>query len=328
MAEVRLALYINILYADIFIERFNYFMYVNAPIDTGMIIMNRTQIFKSERPAKPIDDLLQTRLCDIDLSLRHSGLQSQVDIFLQELKDRGLKKLKPDIYLGDEWFSPRGVVAIAVPFYLADPRLIELERKMMTQVEGETKDWFRKLIRHEAGHCFDHAYRLSQTKRWRQLFGNPDEAYNPDDYQPRPFSRKYVKNLADHYAQAHPIEDFAETFAVWMRGPDFWQGRYRLRPKVLEKLTYVDAMAKKYSNVAPLTTEKSRMCSARRLRITLRTYYERRIAAEGERHGKIADRRLKKIFHDPRPHAKPANTGAKRNGKNQGRFTLETVTRH
>jgi hypothetical protein len=279
----------------------------------GLLMMRSNTIIKSTIPLgastiplRPSHDvLLQTRMCDLDVSLRHSPLQPLVELFFKELTARGLKKLRPAVYLGDEWFSPRGVVAIAIPFYLADPRLIDLERGMMTRVEGETKDWFLRLIRHEAGHCFDHAYGLSKTRQWQELFGDPNLPYDPDNYNSLPFSRKYVKNLAENYAQSHPIEDFAETFAVWMRGPDYWRQRYDLRPIVLEKLCYIEAMAKKYSNRKPFATEKSRMCSARRLRITLQTYYDRRIAAEGVKHGKAADQKLQKIFQTPRPHTEP-----------------------
>ena len=48
-------------------------------------------------------------------------------------------------------------------------------------------------------------------------------------------------NLANWYAQSHPIEDFAETFAVWLRPGSRWRSRYADWP-ALRKLEYVDAL--------------------------------------------------------------------------------------
>ena len=42
-----------------------------------------------------------------------------------------------------------------------------------------------------------------------------------------------------HYAQKHPDEDWAETFAVWLEGGP-WRRRYRDWQVALAKLEYVD----------------------------------------------------------------------------------------
>ena len=119
-------------------------------------------------------------------------------------------------YLGDEWFSPAGSPAIAIPFYLAHPRLKTLEMHQMLQVEGGTPEWCQQLLRHESGHAIDHAYRFSSRDDWHAVFGSPETEYSPETYQPRPYSKGFVRNLPNWYAQAHPDEDFAETFAVWL----------------------------------------------------------------------------------------------------------------
>ena len=123
---------------------------------------------------------------------------------------------RPACYLGDEWFSPAGSPAIAIPFYLAHPRLKTLEMHQMLQVEGGTPEWCQQLLRHESGHAIDHAYRFSSRDDWRAVFGSPETEYAPETYQPRPYSNGFVRNLPNWYAQAHPDEDFAETFAVWL----------------------------------------------------------------------------------------------------------------
>jgi hypothetical protein len=198
----------------------------------------------------------------------------------QELRTVGLSGLRLAFYVGDEWFSPKGTLSIAIPFYLATPELSKLERKMMRDVEGGTRDSFMKTIRHEAGHCFDHAYGLSRTREWRAIFGNPNLPYEPDNYKPRPDSKSYVTNLDDCYAQAHPIEDFAETFAVWMRGKGYWRPIYGRRPETMKKLEYIDRMVARHGEKPPKFVEFSRMCDVRRLRTTLRVHYDRRLAAE------------------------------------------------
>ncbi|MEZ4270347.1 MAG: putative zinc-binding metallopeptidase [Myxococcota bacterium] len=115
------------------------------------------------------------------------------------------------MWLGEEWFCPAGIPGFAVPFYLAHPRLMRLERKMMLEAEGSNLSWCMKLLRHETGHAIQNAFRLHQRRLWQRMFGKSSQAY-PKSYQPNPSSRSYVLNLYLWYAQSHPDEDFAETF--------------------------------------------------------------------------------------------------------------------
>src|SRR5690606_22025626 len=144
---------------------------------------------------------------------------------------------------------PDGVPGIAVPFYLAHPRLMRLERDLMLEAEGAHEGTCLRILRHEAGHAIDNAYRLHRRKRWRELFGSFSEPY-PDAYRPRPASRKYVQHLNGWYAQAHPAEDFAETFAVWMTPNYPWRRRYEGWP-ALEKLEYVDELMAEIADTTP-----------------------------------------------------------------------------
>src|SRR5215468_447502 len=161
------------------------------------------------------EELLALRFCDLGLRIEQSDLKARIDQLHEELAARGVA-LRPDCYLGDEWFSPEGVPAIAIPFYLAHPRLKALELHQMLEVEGGTADWFQMLLRHECGHAIDHAYRFSSRDDWRDVFGSPEAEYAPETYTPRPYSKSFVRHLPNWYAQAHPDEDFAETFAVWL----------------------------------------------------------------------------------------------------------------
>ena len=99
------------------------------------------------------EDLLSLRFCDLKLSIEQSPLKRQVNRLYTELEGRGID-VRPHVWLSEEWFSPDGVPGIAVPFYLAHPRLEKLERHVMREVEGGNARWFMRILRHEAGRRF------------------------------------------------------------------------------------------------------------------------------------------------------------------------------
>jgi len=154
--------------------------------------------------------LLGLRFRDLDLPLGPE-LESRIAQLHGELAARGLA-FRPHFWLSDEWFTPDGVPGIAIPFYLAHPRLAKLELRQMLEVEGGAPDWCLKILRHETGHALENAYHLRRRRRRRELFGSTTEPY-PEFYAPRPYSKSFVIHLDMWYAQAHPDEDFAETFA-------------------------------------------------------------------------------------------------------------------
>jgi len=161
-------------------------------------------------------ELLERRVSTLGLRLEGTALEPLIRQLYDELSERRLI-FHPPCHVGDEWFVPIGIPAIFIPFFLVHDRLRTLERTMMLEVEGGTSEWFMKLMRHEAGHAYMYAYRLTRKKKWRELFGQTSSEETPDSYRPRPFSRSYVMHLEDWYAQSHPDEDFAESFAVWRR---------------------------------------------------------------------------------------------------------------
>ncbi len=197
-----------------------------------------------------------------------------------ELRDKNLGHLKIETYFGDEWFCPDQSTAIAVPFWLADERLKSIERLMMGYVEGETEDEFLKLLRHEAGHCVEHAYRLSERGDWRAVFGNPTSHYDPDNVHTTPGHPDYVEHLSGGYAQTHPEEDFAETFAVWLDSSQNCWDTYRNRPRVIEKLLYVDEVIAECAAKKPRQRKFAKISQARRMRRTLLSYYEQRMNSQ------------------------------------------------
>jgi hypothetical protein len=251
------------------------------------------------------EELLAVRICDLGIRIEDSELKPRIEELYTELAARGVS-LRPDCYLGDEWFSPEGVPAIAIPFYLAHPRLKALELHQMLEVEGGAADWCQMLLRHECGHAIDHAYQFSSRDDWRDVFGNPEAEYAPETYTPRPYSKSFVRHLPNWYAQAHPDEDFAETFAVWLTfAEEDWRQRYS-GCKALEKLDYVHKLMNDVVGRPPSITRGRRISEARRLRTTLGRYYAGRRKLYAEDFPDFYDADLRAIFENGEPGGEPA----------------------
>lgn len=245
------------------------------------------------------EQLLGLRLCDLPVRIEGSALASRVERLYQELDERGIR-FKPHVWLSDEWFSPDGVPGIAVPFYLAHPRLMKLERKIMLGVEGGTDAECMRLLRHEAGHTVDTAYRLHFKRRWRELFGSFTEPY-PESYTPKPNSRSFVLHLDAWYAQAHPAEDFAETFAVWLTPGSRWRRRYQGWP-ALRKVEYVDELMEEIAGTPPKNDLRTRIEPLSRVKLTLREHYARRRRQYAVEWPAFYDRDLRRIFSEESRH--------------------------
>lgn len=250
--------------------------------------------------------LLELRLCDLHLVLERSPLATALRDLERELGERGLQRFRPHAWLSSEWFSPDGVPGIALPFYLAHPRLMRLERRMMGAVEGGSAVALRRLLRHEAGHAVDNAYRLHARRRWREVFGPISTPYE-QHYRPEPYSRAFVQHLPHWYAQSHPAEDFAETFAVWLGSPALWRRRYRGWP-ALAKLEYVDELMQRIAAKRPEVNLRERTESIDGLTTTLREHYADKRARYTARFPFTFDRGLRRIFSralpgDRRPRA-------------------------
>lgn len=237
--------------------------------------------------------LLDLRLCDLGLRLRGSPVEPLVRQVQRDLRAKGLR-FRPHFWIGDDWFCPDGVPGVSIPFYVVHPRLARLEQSFMLEVEGGTPEWGLRILRHEVGHAIENAYRLRRRKRRRELFGPTSLPY-PESYKPRPYSKSYVLHLESWYAQSHPDEDFAETFAVWLTPGSDWARRYA-GWKALRKLEYVDALMRELAGQPPLVTNRRRVEAISTLRKTLREHYDERLHHYGIDEPDLYDRDLKKLF--------------------------------
>lgn len=229
--------------------------------------------FRETTERNPLDPetraLLSQRISELPLTIQGTLLEELIAQLYWELAEKGIA-FRPKCYLADEWGCPQDVPVIGIPFYLADPKLSRLEGTL-TGVEAENETEIMMSLRHEAGHAFNYAYRLHGDAEWRQLFGPYSRPYRRD-YKPEPFSDRYVRHFAGWYAQKHPDEDFAETFAVWLTPGSKWQEHYADTP-ALEKLLYVERAVHEYGQKRPLVTDETLHAPVQRLEKTLAEWY-------------------------------------------------------
>ena len=239
------------------------------------------------------EETLNLRVCELPLSLEGTWLEECVKELYKELEDKGFY-FKPPCYLADEWLTPDKEPIIGVPFFLAHPTLIKLEKKMVLDAEGSNRSWCMRLLRHETGHAINYAYKLYRRKNWQKVFGKFSKEYE-DTYRFRPYSRNFVRHLEDYYAQYHPDEDFAETFAVWLTPGLEWRTEYK-GWKALDKLKYVDELMNGIKSKEPLVESGKKYWEASRMRITLKNFYKKKRHSYMENFPDFHDSNLKEIF--------------------------------
>ena len=233
-------------------------------------------------------------MCDLDLRIEGTDLQQRISIVDAQLKARGL--ICPHYWISNEWFSPDGVPGVAVPFYLLHPRLARLELAQMLEVEGGDEETCLKILRHEAGHAIDNAYQLRRRRARRNVFGRPSTPY-PEYYTPKPYSKSFVQHLDHWYAQSHPDEDFAETFATWLDPSIDWRVRYEGWPAE-RKLQYMDRLMRGLATAVPKVTEIREVDPLNTLEETLREHYRTKREHYGLDSPDFYESDLRNLFSD------------------------------
>ncbi len=255
----------------------------------------------------PDAQLLKLRLKDLPLAIEGTWLEECLADLRKELAERDLL-VRPHAWLSDEFFSPDTTPGIALPFYLAHPRLMRLERAQILDVEGGTRAECMKILRHEAGHVVEHAFGLARRRRRQELFGRSSTRY-PSTYRPNPASRNFVQHLRLWYAQSHPDEDFAETFAVWLGPRATWRRRYEGWP-ALQKLEYMNELMEELAGRRPPAMRRIEVDPLRSLRMTLGELYAKKLAQYSVDAPRIYDRDLLRIFSNDARHRRSPSAAA------------------
>jgi len=245
-------------------------------------------------------ELLNHRISELRLRIEKSPAEPYIRRLYRELEGKGFL-FRPKVYLTDGWGCPDRTPVIGIPFYLADERLIRLEDEQTGEVEDAKS--IMMLLRHEAGHAVNYAYRLWERTSWREIFGPFTKPYR-DVFRPDRFSRRFVKHLAAppygrNYAQKHPDEDFAETFAVWLTPRSDWRRRYRAWP-VLRKLKYVDRLMRDIRRRKPENLKSRLVRPVEQMTLTLVAHYGKRADTYRRAARGYVDDRLREVFPESR----------------------------
>jgi hypothetical protein len=230
---------------------------------------------------------LSSRICDLDLD-PNECMGFCLKRLRRELRAHRIL-LWPDFYFGNEWGCVNKKISVSIPFYLASPELRDLEG------ESPTNEELMKTLRHETGHAVNYAYKLWQRKEWKETFGDFNKKYRDGYlYRVNPWSKSYVRHLHylgdPHYAQKHPDEDWAETFATWLDPRSHWDVKYRNWPHALDKVSCVDRLVEEIAGKEPLSTRKNREGAY--------SFIDETVSEWWGLDGEILDQELQEYFND------------------------------
>ena len=233
-------------------------------METPVLDKKPTQAWEEEKA-----EVLAKKISELPLKIEGTFLETQIQRLYQEMEAKGLV-FRPSCYLSDEWGCPDGIPIIGIPFYLVDQNLSRIEEEYTENLEKEEE--IILYLRHEAGHAFNYAYDLYMTEDWHSVFGPFSRPYI-EDYKPNPLSKKYVKHMQGWYAQKHPDEDFAETFAVWLTPDLDWRKKYE-GWEALRKLEYIDRVANEIGSMSPKGDDFEQDRPVSELTVTIREHYD------------------------------------------------------
>jgi Putative zinc-binding metallo-peptidase len=265
-----------------------------------------------EKAPVEVQEILSKPIQQLGLKLEGSPLERFVLQLYKELDAKGIKRFRPRCYLTDEWGCPNMEPVIGIPFYLADPKLQRLESEM-NDIEDARQ--IMMYLRHEAGHAFNYAYALFKTAEWREAFGPFRRAYR-DNYKPVPFSRQFVRHMEGWYAQKHPDEDFAETFAVWLTPRSNWRNRYK-GWGAMKKLVYVDRIGRKVGDADPIVAQGDTDITVDEMDVTVGEFYQRALDQQLSPGELPLDTDLRDIFNVSRRRRKNVRSAADLLGENR-----------
>jgi len=244
--------------------------------------------------------LLNQKVGELDLraddTLRECLIQLR-----RELKQKHIGFF-PHFFFGEEpWGCIDRTGSVEIPFFLANKELRRLAERYYI---GYSKEEIMMMLRHETGHAINYAYKLWIRDDWKKLFGKFKKTY-PHFYNYVPSSKDFVRYLHHignpHYAQKHPDEDFAETFAVWLDPASKWKWNYRSWNGALGKLNFINRLFgwERVAEKRPLKVRYDEADNYRDIISTVAEYFE--IEKKVDPRVKEYTQDLKDIFPESRP---------------------------
>lgn len=226
--------------------------------------------------------LLQQRICDLGLRIKGSLIEPLIHQLKNELSAKRMDFV-PAFYLTDTWGCPDKVPIVGIPFYLSCALLGRIEKEQTGYLEDN--QMIMQLLRHETGHAINYAYRLWEEQSWKDTFGSFSKPYR-EVFHPNPWSRRFVRHICSYsyrytYAQKHPDDDFAETFAVWLTPRSGWRDKYKYWPAI-KKLKYVDRMMRNICDQKPKRKGGKLLLPVSGMTMSLAEYYYSRNKEYGE----------------------------------------------
>jgi hypothetical protein len=252
----------------------------------------------TEPPFHESKKLWSTPIRDLGLKIEGTPLEPVIAEIQRELEAVGLRRVRPHYYLTTEWIVHTDTVAVGIPFYLASADLTALHAEQTGHLEGAGRVELLRYLRHELGHVVNYAYQLYEREDWVKLFGSMTQPYE-EEYRPEPFSRRFVRHLPGWYAQKHPDEDWAETFAVWMTPDSDWRSDYAGWPTALKKLDYCDRLMRELGDREPLVTDLDLEEDVANLDYPVAELYQDQTFPDTDGYPPGLDGALQAIFEDP-----------------------------
>lgn len=224
---------------------------------------------------KTKEEIFKSPISKVATEIKNPEVLRAIETLYKELDKVGIKH-HPQVYLSDSWGCPDGVPVIGIPFYLASEELAEIEKEKIGRIESFEE--IMQIIRHESGHAFNYAHSLHKFSRWNDTFGAFEKPYE-ENFAPVVGSNKFVRHLEGWYAQKHPDEDFAETFAVLITPGIDWRKLYKEGTKARKKLIYCSELIKEYGHkeIRPISQDELDV-PVQSMSMTLGDWYDKKMA--------------------------------------------------
>ena len=217
---------------------------------------------------------------NLRLSLARSTFAPLIRRANRELRTAGIA-MKPHFYLSTEYGCLEGTTTIGLLWTDGFGWAQKIAKH--EGIRTRSRPRVLRTLRHEIGHAFCYAHQLYRTKRFRDLFGVKGSFFGsyPEIWEPRTEDIRKLERgeVILLYAARHPDEDFAVCFEHWMgyvaRRSRGWKRHFHDRPRIVEKLDYVDEIVHSLGRRRPAIARAELDEDAREIRLTVAEWIEK-----------------------------------------------------